>query len=202
MRTAVLLLLASALVGCSATTTIQGTWTPTGPAPEIRSVLVVGLARDEDRRKTFEDTFAASLRGAGLTAVPSYERVPLADVNRNTLVAATQGGALEGVLVVSLLGIESEERTVPGRAYGSAGPAYGTLGDYYGYAYGTYTEPEYVDRYRIVRTETTLYDSLTERLLWKGESESFERSGMARASEDYSRAMARELVVDGKIQRP
>lgn len=202
MKLSVLLSAVLLVVACESATTINGSWSKPGTSKAITSVLVVGLAQSEARRRAFEDTFAKALEDAGLKAVASHTRVALEDLNRDSIVAATRGGTLEGVLVVSLLGVDEQERAVPAQSSTSVGTSHGTLGGYYQHAQGTYYAPGYVDRYRIVNAETNLYESSSEKLIWTGVSESFERSGMEYVRREYSQAMARELVRDGVIRRP
>jgi len=71
-------LLAAALLGACATTTIDGTWTgPEAAGQRIAGpVLVVGVTRDETVRRIYEDDVVAKLVARGLTALPSYAVVP------------------------------------------------------------------------------------------------------------------------------
>src|SRR5687768_570732 len=70
-------LLAVSLCGGCASTRLDGSWRDPGFAgPTFTKVMVVGVTKQADARRLFEDRFAADLRAHGVEGVQSYTLIP------------------------------------------------------------------------------------------------------------------------------
>lgn len=65
--------LLAAVAGCAAPTVPNTQWVdPQFTAKPVRSILVVGVAKDAANRRAFEDAMVAQLGARGAKAAPSY----------------------------------------------------------------------------------------------------------------------------------
>ena len=165
-------LLAAALLGACATTTIDGTWTgPEAAGQRIAGpVLVVGVTRDETVRRIYEDDVVAKLVARGLTALPSYAVVPgtlEGDSDARLLQEARRLGA-RYLLSTVVLG-QDVETTIfsdawPYPAFAGYRGWYGaTWGATWGMAWPVVTQ---VRSWRVIVAQTALIRVDADRLEW------------------------------------
>jgi hypothetical protein len=138
------------------------------------TVLVVGLSKDETKRRIYEDTFVTSLTAAGVKAVPSYtvSKQSMEPSEKALREMLTKSHAT-AVLITHMIDQKETE------FYQRSAPLVGTRG-YYGHTlYGYYPfiwnsispAGSYVNKIKVM-LETNLYDVKTESLLWSARSES------------------------------
>ncbi len=154
------------LAGC-ASTRLEGTWSdPALPEPIRGPVLVVGVARDDIVRRTYEDAMVAQLTARGIAATPSYTALagPLtAQADAQLMAAATKAGARH-VLSTAVIGQEREQvvtqEPVASVGFGGFGRWYNT---WWGLSYPVRTE---VRSYAVYVAQTSLTEVGGDRLRW------------------------------------
>ena len=187
-------------LGCATPTELSGVWVTESPAPLSR-ILVIGVARTESSRRTFEDRFVEALAERGTSAVASYTLLPgEGRIEESAIRAAVREHGFGGVIVTRLLRIDEETtyvppttRVVPG-GYGG----YGLYG-YYGMAWSVETTPGYTQTTRIVRLETNLYDTASEKLVWTAHSDTLNPDSPEDAIGSVTEAIADRLADDGLL---
>jgi hypothetical protein len=165
-------LLAAALLGACATTTIDGTWTgPEAAGQRIAGpVLVVGVTRDETVRRIYEDDVVAKLVARGLTALPSYAVVPgtlEGDSDARLLQEARRLGA-RYLLSTVVLG-QDVETTIFSDAWSY--PAFAGYRGWYGATWGAtwgmaWPVVTQVRSWRVIVAQTALIRVDADRLDW------------------------------------
>ena len=175
-----------ALGGCSGGTEFAGTWT--NPDYEGRQkvddVMVVAIAKNDTHRRIFETEMARELERQGIRAWPSIQFHPAVDqLPEDKAKALIQEHGVEAVIVTRLLDIDRKDVYVPPTTYVSSYPAYGSpyYGNWYGYYSYGYTvthDPGYTYEKVTVVLETNLYDAATGDIVWSGQSNTFDPSGV------------------------
>ena len=163
----VLILVASLCLSAScATTKMTDTWRDDAYRGTIRKVVVVGIFKEPDTRKIFEDEFADRLRARGVDATASRKIVSDAEMPDKEIVIGKIGkfGA-DTVLVTRVMDMETVKNYVPGQAY-AVPTYYGYYGAYYNYSY----RPGYTETEGTAYLETNLYNVGDEKLIWSGRS--------------------------------
>ena len=186
--------------GCATPTELSGVWVTEQPAP-LSSILVIGVARTESSRRTFEDRLVEALAERGASGVASYTLLPgEGRIEESAIRAAVREHAFGGVIVTRLLRIDEETtyvppttRVVPG---GYAG--FGLYG-YYGMAWSVETTPGYTQTTRIVRLETNLYDVASEKLVWTAHSDTLNPDSPEDAIGSVTKAIVERLAEDGLL---
>ncbi len=166
-RPARLFLLACVCLFAScATTKVTEAWKDDQFRGTIRKVAVLGVFKEPDTRKIFEDEFADRLRARGVEAVASHKFLSDAEMpDKDAVIDKIRNLGADTIIVTRIVDMETVQTTVPGRSY--------LVPRYYGY-YGTYYthiyRPGTIDQEGVAYAETNLYSVGDERLIWSGRS--------------------------------
>jgi len=153
---------------------------PTATKATVKKVLVLGIAKDDSIRRTYEDDFCLELNKLGYLCVQGYTWVPDASqFDKVALAGKIKEGGVTNVLVTRLVDrktvVTQSSPTVYAVGYAPYGPAYyGGWGSYYSYGYGAVVSPGYTSTSDIVVLETNFYDASkpeADALVWTGQSQ-------------------------------
>jgi len=180
------LLLTGLLTGCGSSTKFTGTWTNPDYASSqnVDDVMVVGIAPNETSRRIFETQMVAELERQGLRAWPSTQFHPAVDqLSREKAEALIAEHGIEAVIVTRLVDVDRKDVYVPPTTYVSSYPTYGApyYGSWYGYYSYGYTvthDPGYTYEKVTVVLETNLYDAASGDIIWSGQSNTLDPSGV------------------------
>jgi len=148
---------------------------------QLKSVMVVALAKKPQNRKIFEDTFAKEFQNHGVKVVPSMEFVPKGKkLEKSLLKTEAEKLGIQFLFVIRLLGIEekTEEIAVPVGGLGINLPG------------NRYNMPTLGIKETRVRLESRLYEFKSERLIWSGTSESLD----PKSTEEIVRQLSRKVI--------
>ena len=184
------------LSACTSTTLVQKWHDPEYPGQKLQKILVLGVFKDDTRRRAFEQAFADQLIASGRRAVAGYSIVPdSADIeSKEAVVAAVKKAEADAVLITHFKGASTEERNVPPRV--DYVPTMGV--GYYGYyapVYRAVYQPGYTIVDKIVSLETRVYALSNENLVWAGNS----RCVIASSSDQVIRELTGLVVADLKM---
>lgn len=168
VRLVLALALAIAVSGCATTRIVHEWKNPDYTAPSFKRILTIGVSEEPAIRRTFEDELATRLRGAGVDAEPSYRYIPESgQVAEARLQEAVRQANADGAVITRLVRVETRTHVSPGLYYPA--PLIG-LGLYPGYsaAWIGYYEPPRVYQYDVYISETSLYDTARNQMVWSG----------------------------------
>ena len=153
------------LVSC-ATTKMTDVWRDDDYRGTVRKVVVIGIFKEPDTRKIFEDEFADRLRARGLDATASHKILSAAEMpDKDVVIGKIRTLGADTVLVTRVMDSETAEAYVPGKTV--------IMPRYYG-SYGMYYSHSYQAGYMVTEgyaiTETNLYGVGDEKLIWSGRS--------------------------------
>ena len=164
------------LSSCSASRLLS-TWESENAAQySTAKMLVIGVAKDETKRRIYEDTFTDSLLTMEVEAVASYTASKQAiEPSEKHLREVVKKSGSDSVLITHMVGASEKDFYQPHNVIvgtNSLG-SYGLYG-YYPIIYrSVYTGGSYVSTTKVV-LETTLYDVATEKRIWSARSESID----------------------------
>ena len=100
------------LAGGCASSKITGEWkNPDLGNKKYTHVLVIGVAKQPDRRKFYEDQFAKQLTKQGIMAIASHTIIPRDKMqDKDTIVKSIEGLKVDGVIVTRLMGIKEQKK--------------------------------------------------------------------------------------------
>lgn len=159
------------MTSCSATT-LNTVWKdPNYQGGKLKKLLIIGVAKKQVLRRSFEDKFVAQLKAHGTDAISSYSVIPSDEkLDKVTVESKIKTLGVDAVLVTRLVNRKKEKEYIPA-AVPPAGPYHG--GWYRGYerGYGYAVSPGYYTEYETVNLETNIYDTQAEKLIWSGSSD-------------------------------
>jgi hypothetical protein len=197
----VLAVMASLVLSACASTQLSHTWRDASyTAGPLKKILVVAVRKDQERRRTWEDGFAAALAEQGFDVTPSYRLIgeTLPDTGRvNT--TAREGG-FDGILLIGRRSVNTTDRvTASVNITGPESPFHPWGGWYY-----TYYDREYYPGYPmeddIVKDEIKVWATQGGgRMVWSGVGEVHDRGADEEVSAEMIPFIVSELVKDGVI---
>ncbi len=161
-------------------------------------ILVIGIAENDTKRRSFEDGFASALEERGVDAVPSYQILPNTEqLSKESIQQAIRGRGFQGVLATQLVRIDEHEKYVPPTTYVTPGYYGRGLYGYYGRGYQVVHQPGYTVHTTIVRLETHLYDATTAELVWAAHSNTLNPKSIDDGIGSVTKKLSKRLESDG-----
>jgi len=214
-RTMGLMLVALLVAACSSTT-MSGSWSDPALAKKVKNVYIIGISKDETRRRIFEDTFGRQLSSQGIKTFSSYRDLPSnQETDREAIIQRMTAEGCDSVIITQLIDTRSETVTSPGRVSGYSSGGYyggrggyrgsyrggGGWGGYYGNGRSSYVEymPPTSTEFVIATIESVLYDLETEEMIWSGQLETVIEGNFEKMVQDFVNTVSKDLTEKGII---
>lgn len=166
LRPCVILLAVMGIASCASTQLVNQWSNPAYKASSFKKIMVIGVTKQSGIRRNFEDEFVAQLKAAGVNATPSYLYIPQdGPVGEAVLNQALKEAAADAVLITRLVRVQQKTEIAPGYYAPDPGMAIHPL---YTTAWNDYYEPPIVYRSEVYTSETSLYDTVKNQVVWKG----------------------------------
>jgi hypothetical protein len=160
-----------------ASSKITGEWKdPELGSKKYSHILVIGVAKQPDRREFYEDEFAKQLNRQGIMALASHTIIPRDTMqDKDTIVKSIQGLQVDGVIVTRLQGIKEQQQVPAGGTYRVPYEYYNNMYDYYNSSFSTAPSRSYAETHEYLQLESNLYDAETEKLAFSITTDTFVR---------------------------
>jgi hypothetical protein len=167
-------LLVLGLAAC-ATTSVQGVWRDEAYQSQPKRVLVMAMFKNETTRRMVEDEFRSHFKYRGIDAAPGYEVFTGNELpTKETVVEKVRAGGFDSLLLIRLVDMRTEKRTVSTGTTGYAPAHYGMpMHGYYGQGYQTFYASTYQVDDRYATVQSNFYDAATEKLAWTATSDTW-----------------------------
>jgi len=183
VSTYALLAVAVSLTGCASTEIVNQWSNPSYNSPFFKKIIVLGVSKQASIRRTFEDEFVSQLKAAGYNAVASYNYIPKdGQVGESTLRRAVREAGADAAITTRLIRIEERRQVTPG--YYQPVHPYGFYG-WYSSAWVGYYEPPRVYQYAVYTSESSLYDTNKNQVVWTGTVETTAPGDIRREIRSY-----------------
>jgi hypothetical protein len=154
------------LAACASTELVNQWSNPAYTSPSFKKVMVVGVTKQTSIRRSFEDEFVAQLKAAGVNAIPSYLYIPQdGPVGEAVLKQALKETGADAIMITRLVRVQQKTEIAPG--YYPPDPAM-AVHPLYTTAWNDYYEPPIVYQSEVYTSETSLYDTVKNRVVWSG----------------------------------
>lgn len=202
-----LMLIGSLATACSSTT-VKESWVKPGYSGKIENVYLIGIAKEEDYRRLFEEAFKQKLSGQGVRAVPSHNDLPKSqEGNRENIIKAMVANGCDAVLLSKLIRKRKEaDTTVPVLNVVQSSPAplyidpwYNNWGDYYNQSYSVVNIQQTTSGAVTLTIESVLYDLKTEERIWSAQLDTIKEGDIKKMIQDYVEAVTLNLREKGLI---
>ena len=183
------------LSGCASSQRIISQWSNPayGPASSFKRIVVMGVTDETSVRRNFEDQLVAKLRAAGVDTVPSYHYLPEnAMAEKPRLEEAVRRARADAALITRLVRVEEKTEIDPGYYDPAPARAFGFYHWYSSAWYGYYRPPR-LYRYEVYVTETTLYDTAKDEVVWTATIKTIPPDDFSEAIDEYVETVVNAL---------
>lgn len=173
--------------GCSSLKVVETWHKPAIQGHRYQKILILGVARDEGKRATFENLVADELGRRDVIAVPANTIIPFLDMDnttRSAVVAVVKKSGCDAVLTTRAM--TAGETNVVSQGGQSA------------YVYGANVMASHYDFLRAT-LQTSMYDVATGELLWSATVTTFDAHQVPRVSRDLGEFFFSELRGKGLL---
>ena len=180
------------IISCAGTELTHKQVNETYKGKPVSDILVIAITGNEDARRSFERKFVAQLKSAGVEAISSEEAIPMPadlELKKEMILSAVNQFGNDAVIITHLIDEEEKEAFTRGdeahRGY------YGFYHSRYSYSYAR--DPGYSSTSITVRLETNLYDVKTEKLIWSGQSKTWNKDSKDQIINDVIKVVIDDL---------
>lgn len=216
-------LLSFILSSCGTSTKLTSSWVDKENTPkQYKKLAVAALTPSDPNRYVTERAIVDKLKEKGITAVPTYEVLPMAgrigkmkrelgdsEAIKRMVKNKIAENNFDALLVLTVFNKTTEERWVNNKNYHMGGTGYygspfgytGRYYDYYAYSFGTiYNDGYYVDDVTYF-IDCNLYDVASEKMIWNGQFKIKNLVSVEEEADVLGYIIARQLS-DKKIVTP
>ncbi len=197
------------LSGCASTSLISSERTSDIPPKSYRKLLVVGLSETPATRQLFEEIFIDGLKKRGADAIPGSSIIGLRGKekpSREAFAEALKKTSVDGLLVTKIVQIKRKKEEKSGFVMTGRGTEFVDYYDYYGNYwdgiedYATFDSRPVSETISSVTTlETTLFESLTGKVVWKGRINETHPERLISSTEELTSLILDALSREGLI---
>lgn len=164
---------------------------------QFKKVLVVGMAKEEWKRKVYENEFRQDLIKHNVEVLTAWQELPKGEtISKETFYKYFSDKNIDAVFVVMAAGSKTEETMSRG---GSANVYVGFYGFYVSSA-SYYYSPVTTSEETVVYMKTNIYETTLGTLIWSVKSQSFEPQNTGDVIKTVSYNVVSELQRQGYIK--
>jgi len=193
------LIIAMIIFACSPSTELTDIYVDeTFSGKEIKKILVLGMAKDEWKRKVYENEFRSQLLNHNVEVLLAWQELPKGEqLNRETFEKYFREKNVDAILA-AIEGGESADKTL----YGGSGSSHVYVG-FYGFYASTasfYYNSEFLAEEKIVHMRTNLYETTDGKIIWSAKSQSYEPKNTGDVVKTVSNKVVNEISRMGYIK--
>jgi hypothetical protein len=182
------------ITSCS-TTNLTSVWKDEGFKGPVNNVFVIGVFKERDNRRTYENEFVKILSAQGVNAIASYKEFGSGKLpDKEEVVSKMEELNMEAVLITNIF--DKERRRVSVETW------HQNYSHYYNTSYRTSTV-EYIDE--VYHVETKLYDVRSEGLIWSALSKTLVLDKVVQSDvkeiKKFINVMVKKLSDDGMLKQ-
>jgi len=193
------LLIAIIIFSCSPSTELTDIYSDQAFAgKEIKKILVLGITKDEWKRKVYENEFRSQFLNYDVEVLLAWQELPKGEqLNRETFEKYFREKNVDAILV-AIEGGESSDKTL----YSGGGSSHVYVG-FYGFYASTasyYFNSEFLAEEKIVYMRTNLYETTEGKIIWSAKSQSFEPANTGDVVKEVSSKVVGDISRMGYIK--
>ena len=164
---------------------------------QIKKALVVGMAKEEWKRKVYENEFRQDLMKHNVEVLTAWQELPKGEtISKETFYKYFSDKNIDAVFVVMAAGSKTEETMSRG---GSANVYVGFYGFYVSSA-SYYYSPVTTSEETVVYMKTNVFETSEGTLIWSAKSQSFEPQSTGDVIKTVSYNVVNKLAQQGYIK--
>lgn len=174
------------LTACSSTT-VNRSWKSPDFTAQISRTYIIGISKDEIKRRVFEDRFSEKLSKYGVQGVASYKDLAHSkETDKKAIAQKAKANGVDSILMVRVINERTEQIVSPAKISSTTtGPNYNDryyqrrdyrpddhyhdYGNYYSRSTETVYQPATVTDLKIETLEANLYDAKSAKMVWSAQ---------------------------------
>lgn len=166
-----------------ASTKVTGEWKdPNLTAKQFKKVMVMGIAKQPQNRKLYEDEFVKQLKSKGAMAISSHTLISHENMwDKATIVRTLESMKCDGVIITRVVDMKNRQQYYDVNMY-----------DYYNRSF-KYRVRSSTDQQKFV-FESNLYDAKTEKLVFSLTSNTYAQENINKRLGSYIETVLNKLV--------
>lgn len=205
-----LLVLAGVLTTACSGTTVKNSWVKPGYSDKIENVYLVGIAKEEDFRRLFEEEFKRKLTDQGVRAIASHNDLAKSqEDNRESIIREMTANNCDSVLLTRMIRKQKDKGTsgkgievvqvvpVAGPVY--IDPWYNSWRSYYYQGTSVKSVQPTTHGTTTLTIESVLYDLKTEERIWSAQLDTVKGVDIIKMIREHVNAVVRNLKQKGLI---
>ena len=99
------------MTSCASTKVVSEWKNPDLTAKKYKKIMVIGVAKQPDRRRSYEDEFVRQLQAKGVMAISSHTLIPRDKMrDRATIAQNIEGMGIDGVIITRLMELKDKKQ--------------------------------------------------------------------------------------------
>jgi hypothetical protein len=188
------------LSGCATTSMVQVWRDPNYVPVPVKRAFVVAIIPNPQYAVTFENSVAQALVTQGIQCATAAGIFPPGAIDKEKVTEYVKANDVQLVVVMRLTKQTTMQYNPATVSYVPPAPYYGGWYGAYGYGYGGYGtvySPGYYSEETIVQAESNVYSVATEKLIWSGNSSTFNFSSAQQAAQSVAGSLVTDLAKAG-----
>lgn len=205
-----LLMIVGLLTTACSSTTMTNSWVKPGYSEKVENVYLVGIAKEEDFRRLFEEAFKRRLTEQGVGAIASHNALSKSQQrNRDSIIREMTANGCDSVLLTKMIRKRKDKGTsgkaiqvvqvVPVARPVYLDPWYNSWGSYYYQGTSVKDVQPTTPGTTTLTIESVLYDLKTEERIWTAQLETVKEVDVMKMIQDHVNAVVRNLKQKGLI---
>ena len=186
------------ILSCSSSTQFTDVYVDeTFSGKEMKKILVLGLAKDDWKKKVYENEFRSQLLKHDVEVLTAWQELPKGEkLTKETFEKYFKDKNVDAVLVA----IEGGESTEQILYKGGSSHVYVGFYGFYASTAASYYNPGYITEEKTVHMRTNLYETDNAKLIWSARSQSYEPKSTKDVIDKVSHSIVYELYLEGFIK--
>ena len=187
-----------------ANTKITQSWAEPDNKKSYNDFLMIGIGESQQTRRAYESYFVEELIANGTEAVASYKLIKSSEkIERDTVLKAIEGLEIDGVIITHMVAVDEETvyRSGASHSYARYGGYGRSMYGYYPHVNSYVSSPGYYTTHETYTLETSLYDVVTEELVWTARSHTFSPESVDEVIVDLTKLLIKDLKEKGLINK-
>ncbi len=183
---------------CGPSTKIVTAWHEPGVTIQTNAdkrMVVMAFVKDEGSRRIIEDQLVKRLNGKGAVSYTFINEAMIKE-NESAFEERVKRDKYDYVLMMRLSNVENETTYVQG----STTSYYGGYGRYYRYSAPMYYDPGHYQTNKNFIVETTVYDVLTNKLIWASSTKTVNPEKMDKTINEIATVVSDRMRRDGFLK--
>jgi hypothetical protein len=177
-----------------ASTKVVGEWKdPNLTSKKFKKIMVIGVAKQPNDRRAYEEEFVRQLNAKGVTAIASHKYIPRDKMrDRETITKNIEGLGIDGVIITRLKEVKDKKQFF-GENDKVPYDNYNNMYEYYNSSFVIAPSSRNPTNYQKFGFESNLYDTETEKLVFSLTSNTYAQDNIHKRLGSYIKTVVNKL---------